>query len=168
MPVKEVDFKFDPNGGEGEANTIKVKKGAKYQMPKCEFLKNGYFFEAWCLNPRGTARTFKAGETVEFFTDMVFYAKWAVDSREKVDFTFRYKTETQEGEPNIQERTVKAVKNEEYVFTEKDYGFLELPSDKEFDKWVVEGNESKEYRVKDKINADKAYVFLAVLKDKET
>ena len=72
--VAEVTISFDPNGGTGTMQPMKVKSGEEFELPKCTFTPpEGKEFAGW-LAVDGTV--FPAGEVVTFSIDQSLKATW--------------------------------------------------------------------------------------------
>ena len=72
--VAEISITFDPNGGTGTMQPMKVKSGEKYKLPKCTFTPpEGKEFAGW-LAVDGTV--YPAGEVVTFSIDQSLKATW--------------------------------------------------------------------------------------------
>ena len=72
--VAEVTISFDPNGGTGTMQPMKVKSGENFTLPECTFTPpEGKEFAGW-LAENGTV--FLAGDNVISSTDSVLKATW--------------------------------------------------------------------------------------------
>ena len=81
--VAEVTISFDPNGGTGTMQPMKVKSGEKFELPKCTFTPpKGKEFAGW-LAENGTV--FLAGDNVISFSSSVLKATWK--DKAEVDVT---------------------------------------------------------------------------------
>ena len=81
--VAEVTISFDPNGGTGTMQPMKVKSGEEFELPKCTFTPpEGKEFAGW-LAVDGTV--FPAGEVVTFSIDQSLKATWK--DKAEVDVT---------------------------------------------------------------------------------
>ena len=81
--VTEVTISFDPNGGTGTMQPMKVKSGEKFKLPKCTFTPpEGKEFAGW-LAVDGTV--FPAGDNVISFSSSVLKATWK--DKAEVDVT---------------------------------------------------------------------------------
>ena len=81
--VTEVTISFDPNGGTGTMQPMKVKSGEEFELPKCTFTPpEGKEFAGW-LAANGTV--YPAGEVVTFSIDQSLKATWK--DKAEVDVT---------------------------------------------------------------------------------
>ena len=81
--VPEVTISFDPNGGTGTMQPMKVKSGEEFELPKCTFTPpEGKEFAGW-LAVDGTV--FPAGNVVTFSIDQTLKATWK--DKAEVDVT---------------------------------------------------------------------------------
>ena len=72
--VTEVTISFDPNGGTGTMQPMKVKSGEEFELPECTFTPpEGKEFAGW-LAANGTV--YPAGDIVFSTTDSVLKATW--------------------------------------------------------------------------------------------
>ena len=72
--VAEVTISFDPNGGTGTMQPMKVKSGENFTLPECTFTPpEGKEFAGW-LAANGTV--FPAGDVVISFSSSVLKATW--------------------------------------------------------------------------------------------
>ena len=72
--VAEVTISFDPNGGTGTMQPMKVKSGEEFELPECTFTPpEGKEFAGW-LAENGTV--FLAGDNVISFSSSVLKATW--------------------------------------------------------------------------------------------
>ena len=79
----EITITFDPNGGTGTMQPMKVKSGEKFELPKCTFTPpKGKEFAGW-LAENGTV--FLAGDNVISFSSSVLKATWK--DKAEVDVT---------------------------------------------------------------------------------
>ncbi len=70
----EITITFDPNGGTGTMQPMKVKSGEKFKLPECIFTPpEGKEFAGW-LAPNG--KVFAAGASVHDYNDCVLKATW--------------------------------------------------------------------------------------------
>ena len=81
--VAEVTISFDPNGGAGTMQPMKVKSGEEFELPECTFTPpEGKEFAGW-LAENGTV--FLAGDNVISFSSSVLKATWK--DKAEVDVT---------------------------------------------------------------------------------
>ena len=79
----EITISFDPNGGTGTMQPMKVKSGEKFELPKCTFTPpEGKEFAGW-LAANGTV--YPAGEVVTFSIGQSLKATWK--DKAEVDVT---------------------------------------------------------------------------------
>ena len=79
----EVTISFDPNGGTGTMQPMKVKSGEEFELPECTFTPpEGKEFAGW-LTVDGTV--FPAGNVVTFSIDQTLKATWK--DKAEVDVT---------------------------------------------------------------------------------
>ena len=72
--VTEVTITFDPNGGTGTMQPMKVKSGEEFELPECTFTPpEGKEFAGW-LAENGTV--YPAGDNVISFSSSVLKATW--------------------------------------------------------------------------------------------
>ena len=72
--VTEVTISFDPNGGTGTMQPMKVKSGEKFELPKCTFTPpEGKEFAGW-LAVNG--KVYPAGNVATFSIDQSLKATW--------------------------------------------------------------------------------------------
>ena len=70
----EITITFDPNGGTGTMQPMKVKSGEEFELPECTFTPPaGKEFAGW-LAPNG--KVFAAGAIVHDYNDCVLKATW--------------------------------------------------------------------------------------------
>lgn len=85
-----VTASFDANGGEGTQEDLQaiswniVEEDAwywpfspAYNLPRCTFTNEGYYFAGWNTMADGTGKTYAAGDTIELYNDTTLYAIWA-------------------------------------------------------------------------------------------
>ena len=128
--VTEVTISFDPNGGTGTMQPMKVKSGEEFEFPECTFTPpEGKEFAGW-LAVDGTV--FPAGDIVFSTTDTVLKATWKDKEAAEVTISF----DPNGGTGTMQSMKVKSGEN----FTLPECTFT--PSEgKEFAGWLaVNGN----------------------------
>ena len=128
--VAEVTISFDPNGGTGTMQPMKVKSGEKFELPECTFTPpEGKEFAGW-LAANGTV--YPAGDIVFSTTDTVLKATWKDKEAAEVTISF----DPNGGTGTMQPMKVKSGEN----FTLPECTFTP-PEGKEFAGWLaVNGN----------------------------
>ena len=82
----EITISFDPNGGTGTMQPIKVKSGEKFKLPECTFTPpEGKEFAGW-LAVDGTV--YPAGDVVISFSSSVLKATWKDKEAAEVTISF--------------------------------------------------------------------------------
>ena len=72
--VAEVTISFDPNGGTGTMQPMKVKSGEEFELPECTFTPpEGKEFAGWLAS---TGKIFPAGTLSYYYHDATFKATW--------------------------------------------------------------------------------------------
>ena len=72
--VTEVTISFDPNGGTGTMQPMKVKSGENFTLPECTFTPpEGKEFAGWLAK---NGKVYPAGEVVTFSIDQSLQATW--------------------------------------------------------------------------------------------
>ena len=83
VPAKYITISFDPNGGTGTMQPMKVKSGEKFELPKCTFTPpEGKEFAGW-LAVNG--KVYPAGDIVSSVGSSVLKATWK--DKAEVDVT---------------------------------------------------------------------------------
>ena len=83
VPAKYITISFDPNGGTGTMQPMKVKSGENFTLPECTFTPpEGKEFAGW-LAANGTV--YPAGNVVTFSIDQSLKATWK--DKAEVDVT---------------------------------------------------------------------------------
>ena len=128
--VTEVTISFDPNGGTGTMQPMRVKAGVDFTLPECTFTPpEGKEFAGW-LAVNGTV--YPAGDIVFSTTDSVLKATWKDKEVAEVTITF----DPNGGTGTMQPMKVKSGEN----FTLPECTFTP-PEGKEFAGWLaVNGN----------------------------
>jgi hypothetical protein len=128
--VTEVTISFDPNGGTGTMQPMKVKSGENFTLPECTFTPpEGKEFAGW-LAANGTV--YPAGDIVFSTTDTVLKATWKDKEAAEVTISF----DPNGGTGTMQPMKVKSGEN----FTLPECTFTP-PEGKEFAGWLaVNGN----------------------------
>ena len=128
--VAEVTISFDPNGGTGTMQPMRVKAGVDFTLPECTFTPPaGKEFAGW-LAPNG--KVFAAGAIVHDYNDCVLKATWKDKEAAEVTISF----DPNGGTGTMQPMKVKSGEN----FTLPECTFTP-PEGKEFAGWLaVNGN----------------------------
>ena len=81
--VAEVTISFDPNGGTGTMQPMKVKSGEEFELPECTFTPpEGKEFAGWLAS---NGNVFPAGMLSYYYNDATFKATWK--DKAEVDVT---------------------------------------------------------------------------------
>ena len=124
--VAEVTITFDPNGGTGTMQPMKVKSGENFTLPECTFTPpEGKEFAGW-LAANGTV--YPAGDIAFSTTDTVLKATWKDKEVAEVTITF----DPNGGTGTMQPMKVKSGEN----FTLPECTFTP-PEGKEFAGWLA-------------------------------
>ena len=84
--VTEVTISFDPNGGTGTMQPMKVKSGEKFELPKCTFTPpEGKEFAGWLAE---NGKVYPAGDIVYSTGDSVLKATWKDKEAAEITITF--------------------------------------------------------------------------------
>ena len=149
-----ITISFDPNGGTGTMQPMKVKSGEKFKLPKCTFTPpEGKEFAGW-LAVNGNV--YPAGDIVSSINSSVLKATWKDTEAAEITITF----DPNGGTGTMQPMKVKSgekFKLPECTFTP--------PEGKEFAGWLaVNGNV---YPAGDIVSSVGSSVLKATWKDKE-
>ena len=124
--VTEVTISFDPNGGTGTMQPMKVKSGENFTLPECTFTPpEGKEFAGW-LAANGTV--YPAGDVVISFSSSVLKATWK--DKEAAEITIFF--DPNGGTGTMQPMKVKSGEN----FTLPECTFTP-PEGKEFAGWLA-------------------------------
>ena len=124
--VTEVTISFDPNGGTGTMQPMKVKSGENFTLPECTFTPpEGKEFAGW-LAANGTV--YPAGDIAFSTTDIVLKATWKDKEAAEVTISF----DPNGGTGTMQPMKVKSGEN----FTLPECTFTP-PEGKEFAGWLA-------------------------------
>ena len=124
--VAEVTISFDPNGGTGTMQPMKVKSGENFTLPECTFTPpEGKEFAGW-LAANGTV--YPAGDIAFSTTDTVLKATWKDKEAAEITITF----DPNGGTGTMQPMKVKSGEN----FTLPECTFTP-PEGKEFAGWLA-------------------------------
>ena len=86
VPAKYITISFDPNGGTGTMQPVRVKAGVDFTLPECTFTPPaGKEFAGW-LAPNG--KVFAAGASVHDYNDCVLKATWKDKEVAEVTISF--------------------------------------------------------------------------------
>ena len=86
VPAKYITISFDPNGGTGTMQPVRVKAGVDFTLPECTFTPPaGKEFAGW-LAPNG--KVFAAGASVHDYNDCVLKATWKDKEVTEVTISF--------------------------------------------------------------------------------
>ena len=126
----EITITFDPNGGTGTMQPMKVKSGEKFKLPKCTFTPpEGKEFAGW-LAVNG--KVYPAGDIVSSINSSVLKATWKDTGAAEITISFN----PNGGTGSMQPMKVKSGEN----FTLPECTFTP-PEGKEFAGWLaVNGN----------------------------
>ena len=126
VPAKYITISFDPNGGTGTMQPMKVKSGENFTLPECTFTPpEGKEFAGW-LAANGTV--YPAGDIAFSTTDTVLKATWKDKEVAEVTISF----DPNGGTGTMQPMKVKSGEN----FTLPECTFTP-PEGKEFAGWLA-------------------------------
>ena len=152
--VAEVTISFDPNGGTGTMQPMKVKSGENFTLPECTFTPpEGKEFAGW-LAANGTV--YPAGDIAFSTTDTVLKATWKDKEAAEITITF----DPNGGTGTMQPMKVKSGEN----FTLPECTFTP-PEGKEFAGWLAANGTV--YPAGDIVFSTTDSVLKATWKDKE-
>ena len=84
--VAEVTITFDPNGGTGTMQPMKVKSGEEFELPECTFTPpEGKEFDGWLAE---NGKVYPAGDIVYSTDDSVLKATWKDKEAAEITITF--------------------------------------------------------------------------------
>ena len=128
--VPEVTISFDPNGGTGTMQPLKVKAGEEFELPECTFTPpEGKEFAGWLAE---NGKVYPAGDIVLSYSSSVLKATWKDKEAAEVTISF----DPNGGTGTMQSMKVKSGEN----FTLPECTFTP-PEGKEFAGWLaVNGN----------------------------
>ena len=72
----EITITFDPNGGTGSMNAMRVNAGFDNTLPANAFTRADYTFTGWNTEANGSGAAYADGATVNFNADTTLYAQW--------------------------------------------------------------------------------------------
>ena len=82
----EITITFDPNGGTGTMQPMKVKSGEKFKLPKCTFTPpEGKEFAGWLAE---NGKVYPAGDIVSSINSSVLKATWKDKEAAEITITF--------------------------------------------------------------------------------
>ncbi len=126
VPAKYITISFNPNGGTGTMQPVRVKAGVDFTLPECTFTPPaGKEFAGW-LAPNG--KVFAAGASVHDYNDCVLKATWKDKEAAEVTISF----DPNGGTGSMQPMKVKSGEN----FTLPECTFTP-PEGKEFAGWLA-------------------------------
>ena len=124
--VAEVTISFDPNGGTGTMQPMKVKSGEEFELPECTFTPpEGKEFAGWLAE---NGKVYPAGDIVYSTDDSVLKATWKDKETAEVTISF----DPNGGTGTMQPMKVKSGEN----FTLPECTFTP-PEGKEFAGWLA-------------------------------
>ena len=151
--VTEVTISFDPNGGTGTMQPMKVKSGENFTLPECTFTPpEGKEFAGW-LAVNGSV--YPAGDIVFSFSSSVLKATWKDKEAAEITITF----DPNGGTGTMQPMKVKSGEN----FTLPECTFTP-PEGKEFAGWLAVNG--KVHPAGEVVTSSIAQSFKATWKDK--
>ena len=84
--VTEVTITFDPNGGTGTMQPMKVKSGEEFELPECTFTPpEGKEFAGWLAK---NGKVYPAGDIVSSINSSVLKATWKDTGAAEITITF--------------------------------------------------------------------------------
>ena len=126
----EITITFDPNGGTGTMQPMKVKSGEKFKLPECTFTPpKGKEFAGWLAE---NGKVYPAGEIVSSVGSSVLKATWKDTGAAEITISFNPNGGTGSMQP------MKVKSGENFTLPECTYT---PPEGKEFAGWLaVNGN----------------------------
>ena len=127
---EKITITFDPNGGTGTMQPMKVKSGEKFKLPKCTFTPpKGKEFAGWLAE---NGKVYPAGEIVSSVGSSVLKATWKDTGAAEITISFNPNGGTGSMQP------MKVKSGENFTLPECTYT---PPEGKEFAGWLaVNGN----------------------------
>ena len=128
--VTEVTISFDPNGGTGTMQPMKVKSGEEFELPECTFTPpEGKEFAGWLAE---NGKVYPAGDIVLSYSSSVLKATWKDTGAAEITISFNPNGGTGSMQP------MKVKSGENFTLPECTYT---PPEGKEFAGWLaVNGN----------------------------
>ena len=128
--VAEVTISFDPNGGTGSMQPMKVKSGEEFELPECTFTPpEGKEFAGWLAE---NGKVYPAGDIVLSYSSSVLKATWKDTGAAEITISFNPNGGTGSMQP------MKVKSGEEFELPECTFT---PPEGKEFAGWLaVNGN----------------------------
>ena len=126
----EITISFDPNGGTGTMQPMKVKSGEEFKLPKCTFTPpKGKEFAGWLAE---NGKVYPAGDIVLSYSSSVLKATWKDTGAAEITISFNPNGGTGSMQP------MKVKSGENFMLPECTYT---PPEGKEFAGWLaVNGN----------------------------
>ena len=126
----EITITFDPNGGTGTMQPMKVKSGEEFKLPKCTFTPpKGKEFAGWLAE---NGKVYPAGDIVLSYSSSVLKATWKDTGAAEITISFNPNGGTGSMQP------MKVKSGENFTLPECTYT---PPEGKEFAGWLaVNGN----------------------------
>ena len=150
--VAEVTISFDPNGGTGTMQPLKVKAGEEFELPECTFTPpEGKEFAGWLAE---NGKVYPAGDIVYSTNSSVLKATWKDKEVAEVTISF----DPNGGTGTMQPMKVKS--GEEFELPECTFT---PPEGKEFAGWLAENG--KVYPAGDIVLSYSSSVLKATWKD---
>ena len=130
VPAKYITISFDPNGGTGTMQPMKVKSGENFTLPECTFTPpEGKEFAGWLAE---NGKVFPAGDIVSSVGSSVLKATWKDTGAAEITISFNPNGGTGSMQP------MKVKSGENFTLPECTYT---PPEGKEFAGWLaVNGN----------------------------
>ena len=72
-----ITITFEPNGGSGTMEPMKVLPYESLLIPECTFTKENYIFKEWNTKTDGTGSSYYNRSNIRFSADTTLYAIWA-------------------------------------------------------------------------------------------
>ncbi len=155
-PGEKYTITYDPNGGEGQPETVEVRKGFNKILKNNTFTKEDYAFVGWCEKkvPDAETKPYLEGSKYQPKGNVTLYAIWSYNA---ATITFDANT----GTGNMENK--KVIKGQDSTlpvntFTKEDY---------EFEKWNTKADGTgKDYENSATINITEDITLYAIWKSK--